>query len=457
MSFEHLSLASSSDYIELRQHESRNSFMMLVDGNLIENKTQHDAGLSARVFQQGYWGFASAADLGAATAERLTNKAFANAKALSIFGDRPSLSLPQSSYQGEHHVMGKTELSRQERSEWLNEMHQLCAKRYPKLVSSQFMLGDEYHRKFLSNSVGSQIHSSMHRAECITVFTAEGKDGQPIELHDWISGKGGFADLDMSMATMEQRFEQLYQHLMAKCDAVPVAGGKHTVVMASELTGLLAHEAMGHPCEADIVLGGAITSELLQQPVASELITMVDFAHSYAGQETLVPVYADDEGTPATDAILIDQGVLTGYMHSRESSAQMDMAATGNARAANCSDEPLIRMRNTAILPGKDKYAQMISEIESGYLLLDSANGQADSTSEFMFGICLGYEIKNGKLGRAIKDTTVSGSAIEVLKSVDAVSDEMTWECKGHCGKKQWIVVSAGGPAIRATAHLGGE
>jgi TldD protein len=74
-----------------------------------------------------------------------------------------------------------------------------------------------------------------------------------------------------------------------------------------------------------------------------------------------------------------------------------------------------------------------------------------------MFGITLGYEIKNGKLGRAIRDTTVSGTAIKMLQSVDAVSDDMHWTCSGYCGKKQPMVVSMGGPALRGRAHLGGE
>jgi TldD protein len=99
----------------------------------------------------------------------------------------------------------------------------------------------------------------------------------------------------------------------------------------------------------------------------------------------------------------------------------------------------------------------MIAGVDSGYLLMKTANGQADSTTEFMFGISLAYEIVGGKLGRAIRDTTVSGSAIKVLQSVDAVSNDMYWNCAGYCGKKQPMVVSMGGPALRAQAHMGGE
>jgi TldD protein len=88
---------------------------------------------------------------------------------------------------------------------------------------------------------------------------------------------------------------------------------------------------------------------------------------------------------------------------------------------------------------------------------MDTGNGQADSTTEFMFSVTLAYEIRNGKLGRALRDTTISGSAIKVLQSVDAVSDDLYWSCSGYCGKKQPMVVSMGGPALRARVHVGGE
>ena len=99
----------------------------------------------------------------------------------------------------------------------------------------------------------------------------------------------------------------------------------------------------------------------------------------------------------------------------------------------------------------------VIASIEDGYYLMKTGNGQADSTTEFMFGIELAYEIRNGKLGAAVSNTTVSGTAINMLKTVDAVSDDMYWECNGYCGKKQPMVVSLGGPALRARAHLGGS
>jgi TldD protein len=272
-----------------------------------------------------------------------------------------------------------------------------------------------------------------------------------------LSGKGHLGDLDWSLDQLTPELDVLHDHLQAKRRAISARGGMHRVVMAPQLAGILAHEAMGHPCEADLVLGGAVTGDLVGKRVASELITMVDFAHTYGGAEVTVPVYCDDEGTPARDAVLIKDGILTEFMSSRETAARLGVAATGSARAYAPNDEPLVRMRNTAILPGTSRLDDMIAGIEDGYLLLRTGNGQADSTTEFMFAVTLAYEVKGGKIGRAIRDTTMSGSALKVLQSVDAVSNDMVWASGGYCGKKQPMVVSMGGPAIRAQVHLGGE
>jgi TldD protein len=144
-------------------------------------------------------------------------------------------------------------------------------------------------------------------------------------------------------------------------------------------------------------------------------------------------------------------------MHNKESAALFGVAPTGNARAYQFSDEPLIRMRNTAIVPGTSSLQEMIASVDNGYYLVKPTNGQADSTSEFMFGVMLGYEIRGGKLGRAIKDTTMSGVAFDVLKTITMVSDEMKWTCAGMCGKKQAIPVGMGGPAIKCKVSIGGR
>ena len=446
--------------LETRHHELRKSQMVMVDGNLVANLRSMQQGMSARAGVHGYWGFASAPSLSAtdAVARRaVQDQALANARAMARFGPRKRLQLPATQHRGRHAYGGRAALTAAECNERLAELHAHCKQQYPALRATRFVIADEHHHKELHTSGGTEALASIQRALFAVALSDVDASGSPIELVDMLSCKGNLADLDWSLAAVAPLLERLHGHLQAKRHAVAARGGRQTVVLAPELAGMLAHEAMGHPCEADAVLGGAVTAGLLGQPVASELVSMMDVAHTWQGQEAMQPVYVDDEGTPARDVLMIDRGVLSSFMHSRETAARLGQAPTGNARAYNPDDEPLVRMRNTVILPGTSKLQQMIEGVEDGYLLMKTGNGQADSTTEFMFGVSMAYEIRKGKLGSAVRNTTLSGNAIQVLKEVDAVSDDMHWSCAGYCGKKQPMVVAMGGPALRTRAHLGGE
>lgn len=145
-------------------------------------------------------------------------------------------------------------------------------------------------------------------------------------------------------------------------------------------------------------------------------------------------------------------------MNNRETAMHFEQKPTGHARAMTFSDEPLIRMRNTAILPGKSRVDDMIASIEDGYYLMKPGKGQADTTGEFMFAVGTGFEIKNGKLGRVIRDTTVSGLAFDVMKSVTMVGDEFKWDTSGYyCTKKQMMPVGVGGVALKCRVRVGGR
>jgi TldD protein len=451
-----------SGTLEARRHELRKMRMSMVGGKLISNLRTVERGVSARAYRGGYWGFASAPAVGSAADEaaalaRVRQQALANAAAMGRFGSREDLALPGQAYRGQHRFEGRTALSAAECGARLAELHDWVQQKYPGLRSIHFLLGEEQHHKDLSTDAGGESLASIQRGVFAMTLVGEDIEGAPIEVDEVLSSLGSLADLDWSLATVAPLVDRLHEHLQAKRHAVAARGGLQTVVMAPELAGMLAHEAMGHPCEADAVLAGAVTADLVGKPVASALVSMVDFAHHYQGAEAMCPVYVDDEGVAARDVVMIERGLLKDFMHSRETAARLGQAPTGNARAYNPHDEPLVRMRNTAILPGPSTLASMIEGVDDGYLLVKTGNGQADTTTEFMFGVTLGYEIKGGKLGRAIRDTTVSGSAIKVLQSVDAVGDDMVWNCAGYCGKKQPMVVSVGGPSLRARAHLGGE
>jgi len=446
-----------SGYMELRLQRNRNLRVSLMNGDVVANSKSVDGGVSARAFADGVWGFASRPDIDADSVIGTIDEAQRNAADLARYSRRPPRVLPHAT--ARHEADFSTRLPRKSQAElvaFLRAIDDRIAQRYRGLKSRSVTLADLDMEKRLVTSEGSEGYSNTTRSLVMVRLSTTNTSGLPVELGHVFGGRGQFEDVFPDPAALDADIDELHRHLMNKREAVSPRAGVHDVILDSELAGILAHEAIGHTTEADLVQEGSVAGDFVGKLVASPLITMVDFAHTYRGATLPVPVYIDDEGVESRDTVLIERGVLRNFMHNKESASVFSVEPTGNARAYQFFDEPLIRMRNTAILPGTDKLADMIASIDDGYYLMWPSNGQADSTSEFMFGVTLGYEIKGGKIGRAITDTTISGVAFDMLKSVTMVSDEMSWSCAGMCGKKQIIPVGMGGPSIKCRIHLGG-
>ena len=442
---------------ELRAQRNLIRRAVLMKGSLIQNQRTDEAGVSARVYRDGVYGFASLAEVSRDAAQRVLKSATDNAQFLAGHAGRGLPPLP-----GIRHGLGRRDqaipdLPQKHYIDYLEALDSLIQKHYPKLESRTLVSYFDRMEKQLLSSDGLLSHTLQPRSYVYAFMTALSKDKEPVEVFRSFGGAGGFDRHFTDPALMLPELDKLYEQVMHKAEGVHAEAGLKTVILSSDLSGILAHEAVGHTVEADLVLGGSVAGPMLHKQVASPLVTMTDFAHTAFGEEAPLPVYVDDEGVEASDAVLIKDGMLTGYMHSRQSAQHFKAEPLGNARAWLFSDEPLIRMRNTAVHPGKDKLSDMIAATEDGYWLISTGNGQADTTGEFMFGVTMGYEIKKGKLGRAIRDTTISGVAFEMLKTVDMVSDQVGWSSSGFCGKKQLMPVGVGGPELRCKVTIGGK
>ena len=446
-----------SEYTELRIQENRNCAISLVNGDVMGNNRSSESGVSARVYKKGVWGFSSNPTIADETVKTVIKAATENALYLNDRERKSKEPLPVSVGMAEKDFMTKQKRKTQkEMIDFLREIDGYIEKKYPDLTARTTVYRSLEMEKALLTSEGSQAYSMVPRTMIYTSLNLA-KDGQPFELYEIFGGFGQFEELFSKPEDLYEKIDKQYEHLKKKSEGVYPKAGISDCIFGPDLAGILAHEAIGHTVEADIVLGGSVAADYLNKEVASPIINMVDFAHTAMGKLCPVPLFVDDEGTQAKDAVLIENGVLKTFMHNKESAQHFGVKPTGNARAYSFSDEPIIRMRNTAIVPGKDKLEDMIASIDDGYYLMKSSNGQADSTSEFMFGIVQGYEIKNGKLGNAIKDTTISGIAFDMMKTITMISDDMAWSCGGMCGKKQLIPVGMGGPALKCKVNIGGK
>ena len=441
----------------LRAHENRTRQVALLKGNLIRNNRSEAAGISARVNNRGTFGFASIAEYTPEAAEKVIRAATENALSLGRHSGR-NIALPPSVGTGTVALNAEiVDTDQKTIIDVCRTVDNYIEKKYPDLTSRTVIYTEDSQDRIIYSSDACSGHLVTPRCYIYVMMSAETKDGVPVELFKAFGGFGGLKDHFTDPESLYPGIDELYRKLMDKKEGVYAEAGYRTVVLGGMMGGMLAHEAVGHTVEADLVRGGSVAGPNLNRQVASELVNLVDFAHTWQGGTVPLPVYLDDEGTKAEDAPLIRNGILVGYMNDRESAAEYGVRPAGNARAWAFSDEPIIRMRNTCILPGKNTVEELIASVDDGYYLVNSGNGQADLTGEFMFGVTCGYEIKNGKLGRALLDTTVTGVAFDMLKTVDMVSNEVEWSSSGFCGKKQRMAVGMGGPHMRCKIMIGGR
>jgi len=223
--------------------------------------------------------------------------------------------------------------------------------------------------------------------------------------------------------------------------------------LSPQATAQLIHEAIGHMAEADFMLACGHQSPFLRLPPLSKKITIMDYAHTAFNKPCPVPMHFDDETTPAIDVCIIKEGQRTGYMTNLYTAEALSLPLTGNARRATPDDEPMVRMRNTALLPGHDSPEDIIASIEDGFYLAQAGSCYGDINGDFACEIKSGYAIKNGKLCRPVNNFTIFGRTAEFLQSISMVGNDFEW-FTDDCTKWQIIKVGQGAPTIKASLQI---
>jgi len=228
--------------------------------------------------------------------------------------------------------------------------------------------------------------------------------------------------------------------------------GKFRSVIQPNLCATLLHEAIGHPLEADLAMAGGGFGKQIGALASSKLITIYDDGSVPSG---LGYFPYDDEGVKCERTVLIENGVLRSFMHDRTSAAATGVSPTGNSHAWDYSVEPLIRQTNIGIEPGDYKLEEMIEDISEGLLIEGTFGGQADSNADFTFGFQSARWIRKGETAELLRGANLAGNAIQVFKTIDAVSDKAVLR-PGACGKYQFAVQGRIVPAIRCEITVGG-
>ncbi len=275
-------------------------------------------------------------------------------------------------------------------------------------------------------------------------------DGDRMETGS--SGAGGrleyqrFIDPTQWRAQVDEALRQALVNLGSR----PAPAGEMTVVLGSGWPGVMLHEAVGHGLEGDFNRKKTSTfAGLIGKRVAVPGVTVVDDG---VMQDRRGSLTIDDEGTPTSTTVLIEDGVLTGYMQDRQNARLMGMQPTGNGRRQSHAHAPMPRMTNTYMLAGDKSPEEIIASVKRGLYAVNFGGGQVDITSgKFVFSAAEAYLIEDGKVGPAVKGATLIGNGPDALTKISMIGNDLKLDDGiGTCGKDgQSVPVGVGQPTLR--------
>ncbi len=258
-------------------------------------------------------------------------------------------------------------------------------------------------------------------------------------------GLGGLID----PADWQAKAREALRVATVNLKAAPAPAGVMDVVLGPGWPGILLHEAIGHGLEGDFNRkGSSAFAGLMGQQIAAKGVTVLD--------DGTIPdrrgsISIDDEGTPSAKNVLIEDGVLVGYMQDRQNARLMGVAPTGNGRRESYAHAPMPRMTNTYMLGGEATREEVLGELKDGIYAVGFGGGQVDITNgKFVFSCTEAYRVENGKVGAPVKGATLIGDGATALKHIRALGNDMALDPgMGNCGKQgQWVPVGVGQPTV---------
>ncbi|HLL55188.1 MAG TPA: metallopeptidase TldD-related protein [Myxococcaceae bacterium] len=315
-----------------------------------------------------------------------------------------------------------------------------------KQVSATYV--DSSKRLLVANTNGRLAEDAQDMCRLSVHVMAEGKNKERRTGFFGGGGRVGFHHFDTF--TPESVAREASRQAIATLGAVDAEAGPQTVVLAPGWSGILLHEAVGHGLEADFIRKKtSLFAGKLGQQVASDKVTVIDDGTMANARGS---INVDDEGNPGEFKVLIENGILKGYLYDAHNAKLMGQRTTGSGRRESFKSMPLPRMTNTYLAPGNDTPEEILGSVKKGLYCAQFGGGQVDITNgNFVFEISEAYQIEDGKLGRPVKGAMLIGVGPEALKNVTRVGcDPMPDPGMGTCGKDgQSVPVGVGLPTLR--------
>lgn len=329
----------------------------------------------------------------------------------------------------------------------LERLERMARAADPRVVQVMASIAGEYEAVIIARSDGL-ISADVRPLVRISISVIVEQDGR--REQGYMGGGGRFDYHHFTDAVLADYAKKAVAQAMLNLEARPAPAGTMTVVLGNGWPGILLHEAVGHGLEGDFNRKGtsAFAGRIGQQ-VAARGITVIDDGTIDRRRGSL---NVDDEGNPTQCTVLIEDGILQGYMQDEQNSRLMGVATTGNGRRESFAHLPMPRMTNTVMLAGDDDPAAIIASVADGIYAVNFGGGQVDITSgKFVFSMAEAWKIEKGKLAYPVKGATLIGNGPDALTRVTMIGNDLQLDPGiGTCGKDgQSVPVGVGQPTLK--------
>jgi TldD protein len=317
----------------------------------------------------------------------------------------------------------------------------------PRVVQVSATLAASLQEVVIVRADGTEVSDTRPMTRLNVAVIVE-QDGRRESGH---AGGGGRVGLDglIEPQDWQGKAREALRIALVNLEAEAAPAGVMDVVLGPGWPGILLHEAIGHGLEGDFNRkGSSAFAGLMGQRIAAPGVTVLD--------DGTIPdrrgsITVDDEGTPSGKNVLIEDGILVGYMQDRQNARLMGVDPTGNGRRESYAHIPMPRMTNTYMLGGEADPADIVADLKDGIYAVGFGGGQVDITNgKFVFSCTEAYRVKNGKVGAPVKGATLIGDGATALQQIRALGNDMALDPgMGNCGKQgQWVPVGVGQPTV---------
>lgn len=432
------------DFAELFIEQKTSSGIVMLGGKVENALSGKDFGIGLRIFN----GFKSIYVYTSQKEENhLINMAQNASKALlTDISMRETINLNRLSFEDKHSIKVLPDnISKLQKVELMRRAHNTIDSYDESISQAMVRYQDSKQDVIIANTEGLFAKDQRIRTR-MSMQAVASKNG---EMQTGFYGPGAHKGFEFyDEISIEDYAKEAARIAVTMLNAEECPSGKMPVIINNEFGGVIFHEACGHSLEATSVAKGvSVFSDKLGEKIAADCVSAIDdgtLANAWGSQNI------DDEGEMCKKNILIENGILKGYLVDKLNGRRMNMAPTGSSRRQSYKYAPTSRMTNTFIAPGKDSIDDMIASTERGIYAKYMGGGSVNpATGDFNFAVMEGYMVENGKITRPVRGATLIGSGSEVLKNIDRVGNDLD-HGQGMCGSASGsIPVNVGQPTIR--------